>query len=49
MRKIAGTGLRQKSPPLHDVMSNKRDQHRVFNVGIKSVTVADAVEGKSGG
>ena len=49
MRKIACIRRFQKRSTLHDVISRKGHEHRMFDVVVERVAVADALKGKSGG
>src|SRR3974390_2794903 len=49
MRKIVRIGRFQKCSSLQDVKSGKRPQHRMLDVVIEGVAVADAFQRKPGG
>src|SRR5215472_13868989 len=48
VRDIAGIGRSQQGAALHDVIADERDQHRVLDIVIKRIAVADAFKCDSG-
>src|SRR6516165_4658723 len=48
VRDITGIGRAQQSAALDDVITHERDQHRVLDVMIKRIAIADALKSDSG-
>ena len=46
--KSLGVRRLQERPSPHDVISGERHEHRMFDVVVERVAVADALKGKSG-
>src|SRR5262245_46624472 len=44
MRIVAGRRGREQRATLHDVVSDERDQHRMFDVVVERVAVSDALK-----
>ena len=48
MGKVARIGRRQQRASLHDVVAHQRHQHRVFDIMVKRVAVADTFDRQPG-